>query len=117
MPCLLAQAICFIHLFGLQLCVAMHRRIDSRSSSSIQHPVDDRANMNVVFLRLVPKEPTRGPGEELYYVTVSDTSGQMRLKLTKTKSEALPIGNYESGVNLPVVRCFQECSLILMDEL
>jgi hypothetical protein len=53
----------------------------------------------------------------VYYVTTEKIDGKMRLQLTKTKFEALPIGKpSRSGVDLPGVHCFQKCSLISMDE-
>jgi hypothetical protein len=115
MPCLIGQAICFIHLFGLQLCVAMDPPNDSEPPRSIQNPVDDRENMGLVYLRLGPTVPT-SESSEVYYITATNIKGTMRLKLTHKTSEALPFGNSEPGFNLPVFHCFQKCSLILMDE-
>jgi hypothetical protein len=114
MPCLLAQAVCFIHLFGLQLCVAMRPTV-SGSSSSTQNLGCNLGDMKVVFLILV----LNSDFNPKYYVTVSDIShnGKKMLQLTKDISDALPIGNYSGPRDdLPVVRCFQNCSVILMDD-
>jgi hypothetical protein len=111
MPCLIAQAIFFIHLSGLQLCVAM-----LRNDRSIQDLVDNLEQNKVAVLKVVPLVSTSHK-VTVYYVTVQKISKKMRLRLTENISEALTIGSYSgSEVDLPGVRCFQKYSLILMDE-
>jgi hypothetical protein len=109
MPFLIAQAICFIHLFGLQLCLAMRPEDRSGPSTSIQIPdADDQADMNyrpVLALRLTDYEFIH---RAMYYITVTENRGKKLLKLTKREKEALPIWD-SSGLGdvLQVVRRFQ----------
>lgn len=100
---LIAQAIFLIHIFDLQLCVAMDLGSGSGSRHSIQNPgLNDLGHHNhrdVVFLRLEPTEYTGN----VYYVTVTKQRNKMKLKLTETRREALPIGDSSgSGVDLPL---------------
>lgn len=100
MPCLIAQAICFIHIFGLQLCVAMNEQHRSGSPTSIQNPLN---NPEVVVLQVVPRLRT-SEEDTGYYVTTVEINGKRRLKLTKRISDALPIGKSAvSGVDLPAL--------------
>lgn len=92
-PCRTARAIFLIHLFSLQLCVAMRGDRRSGSSSSVPNPgVHNPGHINdqpVVVLRVVPHD--RFFSETKYYVTLTKPMDKMTLKLTHVKDHAFPI--------------------------
>jgi hypothetical protein len=92
-PCRTAQAIFLIHLFSLQICVAMRGDYRSGSSSSIPNPGADNPahidNQPVVVLRVAPHDKLFF--ETKYYVTVTEPMDKMTLKLTQVKDHAFPI--------------------------